>query len=258
MRKRLLFWVPTLTVALAGVAVALPASPFYLPDYLFRGGYHDGHPTHYWVAALDTPDPAARFRAIHALGAIGPQAGEAVPALATILRQDPDRRLRVEAALALSKMRPASERAVPALAEALGDEDRLVRMYAIIALSGLGRASRPALPALTAALRDDSNQTYVSTFTFTVQEEAAIALGRVSAGTPEAVPILMETLQGSPSDRLRQAAVRALGRVGAEARPAVPLLKSMLQGKGPVPRWVLEDALFDIEGGPERASRPAS
>jgi HEAT repeat protein len=251
MRKRLLFWVPTLTVALAGVAVALPSSPFYLPDYLFRGGFHDGHPTSYWIDALKDPNAEVRSRAVHALGAIGPEAGAAVPALATILRHDPERDLRVEAALALSKMRPASERAIPALTAALGDEDRGVRMYSVIALAGLGRASRPAVPALTAALRDDANHIYVSTFTFTIQEEAAIALGRASAGTPEAVPVLMETLRTSPSDRLRQAATRALGKVGAEARPAVPLLRTMLQEKGPVPRWMLEKALSDIEGVPE-------
>ncbi len=251
MKKRLLFWVPALTVALAGVAVALPASPFYLPDYLFRGGYHDGHATGYWIDALNDPNAQARYRAVHALGAIGPEAGAAVPALATILREDPERQLRVEAALALSKMRPASEGAVPALAAALADEDRGVRMYAVIALAGMGAASRPAIPALTAALRDDANQIYVSTFTFTIQEEAAIALGRASAGTPEAVPVLMETLRSSPSDRLRQAATRALGKVGTEARPAVPLLRTMLQEKGPVPRWMLEKALFDIEGAPQ-------
>jgi HEAT repeat protein len=248
MRKRLLFWVPTLTVALAGVAVALPASPLYLPDFLFRGGFHDGHPTRYWIQELNAPDAEARYQAIHSLGAIGPEAGEAVPALAKILRRDPERGLRVEAALALTKMRPASERAIPALADALADDDRQVRMYAVIALAGLGRASRPAVPALTVALQDKTNHTYVSTFTFTIQEEAAIALGRASAGTAEAVPALMETLQSSSSFGLRQAAARALGRVGAEARAAVPLLRTMLQDEGRVPRWVVEDALLQIEG----------
>jgi HEAT repeat protein len=248
MRKRLLFWVPILTVALAGVAFALPASPFYLPEFLLKGGYHDGHPTGYWIDELKAPDSAARYRAVHALGAIGPEAGDAVPALAVILRQDPESRLRVEAALALTKMRPASERAVPALAEALADKDDQVRMYSVIALAGLGRASRPAVPALTAALQDATNERYVNTFTFTIREEAAIALGRASAGTPEAVPVLMQTLRTAESHRLRQAAARALGTVGAEAQPAVPLLRTLLTEKDRVPRWVVEDALFRIEG----------
>jgi HEAT repeat protein len=257
MRRRLLFWVPTLTVALAGVALALPASPFYLPVFLFRGGYHDGHPTAYWIDELKAPDATARYRAVHALGAIGPEAGAAVPTLAVLLRQDPERRIRVEAALALTKMRPASERAIPALAEALGDEDDQVRMYSVIALAGLGRASRPAVPALTAALQDATNETYVNTFTFTIQEEAAIALGRASAGTPEAVPVLMETLRTAPSDRLRQAVTRALGQVGVEARPAVPLLRTLLGEKDRVPRWVIEDALSRIEGNPGGAPQAA-
>jgi HEAT repeat protein len=257
MRKRLLFWAPILTVALAGAALALPASPFYLPDYWFRGGYHDGHPTGYWVGELKAAEAPARYRAVHALGAIGPEAREAVPALAVIMRQDPESRLRVAAALALSKMRQASVNAVPALAEALRDEDKQVRMYAIIALAALGRESHPAVPALTAAMRDDTNETYVNTFAFTIQEEAAIALGRASAGTPEAVPALMETLRTSPSERMRQSATRALGIVGAQARDAVPLLHALLKEKDRVPKWVVEDALARIEGS-QQAAPPAA
>src|SRR5436305_1937543 len=78
-----------------------------------------------------------RHRAIFALGAIGPEAGEAVPALSAILVEDPDPRNRNRAALALSKMHPASRAAVPALARALADEEPWVRMNAALALSRL-------------------------------------------------------------------------------------------------------------------------
>jgi HEAT repeat protein len=253
MKKRLLFWVPALALALAGVAFALPASPFYLPDYLMKGGHHDGHSTRYWIGRLSDPDAEARSRAIHALGAIGPEAGAAVPQLATILTQDPDPAPRYEAALALGKMRPASQGAVPALAEALADKDLRVRMNSAITLTSLGVASRPAVPALVRALQDVTNHDNVGAFSFTIQEEAAIALGRASAGTPEAVPALTETLKTTGVVPLRQAATRALGLVGPEARGAVPLLRKMLADEDAVPRWVVEDALARIEAKPPAA-----
>jgi HEAT repeat protein len=252
MKKRLLFWVPALTVALAGAALALPSSPFYLPVYLMAGGHHDGHSTRYWINNLHDPDAAARARAIHALGAIGPQAEAAVPELADILTQDPEPKSRMEAALALSKMRPASAAAVPALAQALADKDLRVRMNAAIALTGLGAASRPAVPALITALKDETNHTNLNAFSFTIQEEAAIALGRASAGTAAGVPALTEALRTTDFVPLRHAAARALGLVGAEARPAAPLLRQMRDGGG-VAAWVVEEALQRIE--PE--SKPA-
>jgi HEAT repeat protein len=254
MKKRLLFWVPCLVVALAAAAVLIPDSPLYLTKLAYWGGYHDGHRTSYWMKELDSPDAEARCQAIHALGAIGSEAEEAVPALTQILQRDPERGPRIEAALALSKMRPASRSAVPALAEALGDEELWVRMNAAIALAGLGAESRPAVPALIKALRNEINRTNLDAFHFTIQEEVAIALGHASAGTPEAVPVLTDTLQTANSASLRYAAARALGMVGADARPAVPLLREMLQDKDPQARRVAKDALHAIEGEPEGAS----
>ncbi|HZY84754.1 MAG TPA: HEAT repeat domain-containing protein [Gemmataceae bacterium] len=255
MKKRLLFWVPILAIAVAGAAFALPASPFYLPDFLVRGGYHDGHSTRYWVKALNDPDAAARARAAHSLGAIGPEAEVAVPELARVLRQDPDPGPRVEAAMALTKMRPASRAAVPALTEALADEDRQVRMNVVIALSGLGEAARPAIPALIRAMQDETNQTNVGHFSFTIREEAAIALGRASAGTAEAVPALTEALRTASTVPMREATARALGTVGAEARPAVPLLQALLKDKDSAQPWIVEQALNRIEGKPEGEAR---
>jgi HEAT repeat protein len=251
MKKRLLFWVLCVAVALGAASLLLPASPWYLSDLAFWGGYHDGHRTAHWVKELHSPDPQIRCQAIHALGAIGPAAEESVPALTEILRRDPERWPRVEAALALSKMRPASRSAVPALGEALTDEELWVRMNAAVALSGLGRDSRPAVPALLQALKDERNRTNLEVFHFTIQEQVAVALGRASTGTPEAVPALTETLRGADSALLRQAAARALGSVGGEARPAVPLLREMLRDDDPQAQRVAREALRHIEGEPE-------
>jgi hypothetical protein len=250
MKKRLLIWVPCLALVLAAVALLLPASPWYLPDLVFGGGYSDGHRTSYWITALHSPDAETRCQAAHALGAIGPDAEAAVPLLTQILRRDPKREPRIEAALALSKLCPASRSAVPDLAEALTDEELWVRMNAAITLAALGQDSRPAVPALIRALKDQTNRTNLDAFPFTIQQEVAVALGRASSGTPEAVPALSESLRAADSKRVRLTVARALAAVGGEARPAAPLLREMLQDDDPGVRQVAEDALHRIEGEP--------
>jgi HEAT repeat protein len=236
-------------VVLAALAVLIPGSPVYLPSWFERGGSHDGHDLRYWVRALDSGDPEARYRAIFALGAMGPDAGEAVPALAAILADDPDAEARHQASLALKKIGPAARTAVPQLTRALEDEEPIVRMNAALALRGLGTEARPAVPALIKALKREGNRTNLGQFHVTVQEMTALALGRASAGSGEGVPALTEFLQGAGTGETRQMAARALGDVGAEARPAVPQLHALLKDSSPEVREAAEQALQKIEGG---------
>ncbi len=100
-------------VVLPAVVVLVPGSPLYLPHFFGSAVEYEGHSIPYWTKALHSPDSAARRQAAHALGGLGAKAGEAVPALAPLLLEDPDREVRIEAALALSKMTPASRAAVP-------------------------------------------------------------------------------------------------------------------------------------------------
>lgn len=253
MTKRRTLWLVAALVVLAALAVLIPGSPAHLPTLMgggYFGQYHDGHSAGYWRDGLKSPDAEARRRAIFALGAIGPDAGEAVPALAVILREDPDAEARQQAALALSKMAPASRAAVPALAEALADEEPFVRMNAALALSRLRAEARPAVPALIEALKDEDNRTNVGRFAATIAEAVALALGRASAGSADAVPALTEALAAARTVGMREARARALGEVGAEARPAVPQLQALLQDKNVDVRWAAEDALRKIEGEP--------
>src|SRR5690349_8382673 len=106
-------------VLLAGALVVVPGSPAYLPKFFRSGGQYGGQSTQHWIKALNSPDAEPRYEALFALGAIGPEAAEAVPALSTILVEDADADARYQAAQALSKMTPASRSAVPALARAL-------------------------------------------------------------------------------------------------------------------------------------------
>ena len=161
MKMSHVFWLVPVLVVLAGVAMAIPSSPLYLPTLITAGGHHDGHSTSYWIKALQNPDAATRRVAVHALGAIGSQADAAVPELSTMMLEDPNREVRIESALALTKMGPALSSTVPALTQALSDPEPGVRMNAVLALMRLKGEARPAIPALTQTLKDPANQTNV-------------------------------------------------------------------------------------------------
>ncbi len=244
-------------VAVAVITVLIPGTPVYLPNLVVREeGFYDGHSTGYWIKNLNSSDNEARYQAIYALGAIGPEAPEAVPALATIMLEDPDREARHQAAFALSKMDPASREAVPALAQALADEEPFVRVNAAIALFRLRGESRPAVPALIKALKDERNQRPVGRFLFTIQEMVALALGRASAGSDEGVPALSAALETAPTEETRVVAVRALGEIGAEAKPAAPALQALLKHKNIQVRQAAQEALKKIQGEPAEKREP--
>jgi hypothetical protein len=248
MTRRLAPWLVAAPAFLAGLAVLVPGSPAYLPDWLGPRAPAAGDSVRAWVKALSAPDAGARRQAVVGLGALGDKAAEAVPALAKVLREDGDADLRKEAARALENMAPASGAAVPALAQALGDEGPRVRMHAALALGRLRAEARPAVPALARALADDANRTDLGAFSFTIQEAAARALGR--AGDAEAVAALASALQADRPEALRRAAARALGEAGAAARPAVPRLQALRADKSFELRLAAAEALWKIERGP--------
>jgi HEAT repeat protein len=260
MTKRRALWLVVALLALTAFALLLPASPAYLPDLVSRGvfgHYYDGHSAGYWTDSLNSPDIEVRRHAIFALGAMGADGGEAVPALAVIMVEDPDRQTRSEAALALSKMAPSSRPAVPALARALADEEPFVRMNAATALFQLRTAARAAIPALIQAFQNDDNSHDLPWFWLNIQDMAALALGRASAGTADGVPVLHEALESATTNRRRSILARALGEVGAEARPAAPRLRVLLADKDANVRQAAEEALRKIEGPPAPAAPAA-
>jgi HEAT repeat protein len=196
---------------------------------------------------LDRPDVNVRLQAIYAVGAIGSDAAEAVPVLTRILTADPDDDARKQAALALMKLAPASASAVPALARALDKDKALaVRMNAAIALSRLGPLARPAVPALIRASQSRMNRTNLGSFSFTIQEIAALALGRATAGTPEGVIPLVDALKSARTASKRRLVAQALAEVGAPAQEAAPLLRALLADDSPEVRETAKDALRKI------------
>lgn len=235
---------------LAGAGLAVPGSPAFLPSLLAHySHFHSGHSLGYWVRALDSPDAEIRCRVIFALGSIGPDAAEAVPALARILTHDADLKTRQQAALALAKMVPSSAEAVPALARALDeDEEASVRMNATLALFRMGTQARSAVPALIRATQRRANRTNLATFRFTIQELAALALGKATAGTSEGVAALLEMLGSARTANKRCLVARALGEIGAPARAAEPQLRLLLADDSAEVREAAKESLRKIEG----------
>jgi HEAT repeat protein len=243
---KLLFVLPLL----AGLGLVVPGNPAYLPSlWAHYSHIQDGHSMGYWLRALGRPDAEVRRRAIVALGAIGPDAAQAVPALATMLTEDPDAGIRQQAALALVKMAPASGAAVPALARALDeDEEPAVRMNAALGLFRLSSQARPFAPVLIKALQRKANRIKVAQFGITIQEMAARALGRATADTPEGIAALTDALEGARTAQKRLYVARALGEIGAPARAAEAKLRGLLADDSPEVREAAEEALQQILG----------
>jgi uncharacterized protein (TIGR02996 family) len=170
-----------------------------LADYLNERGDVRGE---FILEALRNQDVEVRYRAMEALGSIGRDAVEAVPALVAVLH-DQDADVRYRAAIALSTIGPEAREAAPALENALRDQNADVRSAAAIALGLIGPEAREAVPALTEALRDqDPNVRY----------RAALALGSIGPEARAAVPALVETLRDQ-DEGVRFEATWAINRI---------------------------------------------
>src|SRR5690242_1491847 len=129
MTKRRKLWLLSILLVLAISAPLIPGSPVYLSNLLYSDGRsYDNHSAGYWIKTLDSPNARDRHQAVFALGAIGSEAPDAVPAIARRMLEDDDRDIRSASALALLKMVPVSRAAVAELAQALSDSYDHVRM----------------------------------------------------------------------------------------------------------------------------------
>jgi HEAT repeat protein len=239
-------------VALAAIALLLPGSPLYVVDHFIVKGQHGGRSAESWIQALASPDRNVRQQAVFALGAIGGEGADATPALIAVMLKDEHDDLRQQAALALAKIASAGRAPAPELADglarALADADDLVRMNAALALSRMGEAARPAIPALMKAIADEANQANQGGFHATIQEMAALALGKASAGNAAALPALMRMLDSADSSQQQAVAVRALGAIGPEARAALPRLRALHDDSSAGVRAAIAEAWESIAG----------
>ena len=102
--------------------------------------------------ALTSRNFADRRQGAEALGEIGPEAKEAIPALMPLLR-NLDFMIRRAVAEALAEIGPGTQE-LPALIRALQDKDYWVRTFIAEALGTMGADAKEAVPALIQALGD--------------------------------------------------------------------------------------------------------
>lgn len=160
--------------------------------------------------ALEDETPDVRGRAVRALGDIGP---EAIPAL-TLALEDEDLRIRKYAIWELGKI---GSDAVPILAGLLRDEDPEIRRHAIWALGDIGWEG---VPSLIQGLTDEDPD---------VRWAAAWTLGEIGPKAEEAVPALIQSLKDEDPN-VRRTSAWALGAIGARREGVIPALIQTLEG----------------------------
>lgn len=159
------------------------------------------------IEALHDPDEKVRQNAVNALGAMGPAAEPAVPALIDLLRNParaekgtnaPSKLVgnsRSAAAAALGRIGPRANEAVPTLIAALEDENLPVRRWSATSLGEIGAEARSAVPALVKALGQSDVQ---------VRRDAIASLGKIGVGTGEIAAL--RAAASDPDSEVRNAA----------------------------------------------------
>jgi HEAT repeat protein len=194
-------------------------------------------------------DEHVRVEAVHEaalrlLADFGPAASAAVPVATQALR-DPNPRLRLAAAFALGNIGPAAKTALPDLVSSLVDNTQPVREAAPealgkidptwassqeiqpsivwlvkrlgaskkageVAVQALALIGPPCVPALVEGLKQSPNRT--------ADELAATALGLIGPGAREAIPALVQLLNGDSHPWVQQAALKALQKIDPEGK----------------------------------------
>jgi len=183
------------------------------------------------IPLLKDEDAGMRTDVCKTLGAMGDQAGEAIPALLLASKVQDSTGVAAVDALALIHKAPAS--AAPALLPFLRDPDPSVRLKAAEALCASEEGDKECLPALVELVgRRDSK----------IRQGAALVLFQYGSAAKEAVPALIEAVRNDPDAKTRIAAINALGAVGPDAKAALPGLKAILDDRevGPAAQAALK------------------
>lgn len=161
------------------------------------------------VGLLGDADEHVRGDAAVALGAIGPAAGKAVPALQKIVAggggpSGP----RYAAAYALGRIGAAAEPALPTLRSLVDADDTQLATVVVWAILKIAPEDtsivEKAMPKLRKALRNGDDK---------VRLEAAVALGDIGPLAAAAIPLLELVEEDDPVKAVRGAAAQALAKI---------------------------------------------
>jgi len=198
------------------------------------------------------------FNALLTLAFLGPDAREAVP---VILERFKDPELRGNALTALSGIGSGNSGTASALVGSIGSLEAGEQVKVLETLLKIGPAAKSVPPMLTAVRDGQTNM---------LRLLAAMAIASIEQDPPEAMPVLIEALQGKldrgvpltiwiPSTRttLREgfglsppaAAAWYLSQMDSAGQPALPNLKAVMAGAGHVWEKVLAArAIWRISG----------
>lgn len=166
--------------------------------------------------ALNHNNELTRASAAHALGAIGPDARSAAPALRAAWR-DHDAEVRLDAAYGLWKI-DNSHDAINVLIALLESDDSRIVLRATEALGHIGHPAETALQDLEKVQQGNDELNGVA---------AVWAIGKIR-GTENLVDKLIAELDNRNA-MARVGAAWALGQIGPDARIAVPKLEELLR-----------------------------
>lgn len=165
-------------------------------------------------------DPAVRVAALEILATLGAAAAPVTDDLVGLLG-DANEHVRGDAAVALGAIGPAAAKAVPALQKILADGSGPAgpRYTAAYALARIGTAAKPALATLRGLV--DTDDTVLAT----VVVWAILKIAPEDTAIVEtAIPKLRKALRNG-DDKVRLEAAVALGDIGHPAAAAVPILE---------------------------------
>jgi HEAT repeat protein len=193
--------------------------------------------------------PLVFHSAVQALGEIGPDARDAVPALLALweeFAEGPDAEtlaLQLWVIENLGHIGPGARQAVPRLIDALSDLGPPVRGHAAHALGRIGHAARAALPALRERLEDED---------VAVAAQAAVALFRIDPAQADVCRTRLRLILDDADPRGRLVALADLAELGPAARPFLPLLLDALKDQVAEVRKAAAAALFAVDADAAR------
>ena len=189
---------------------------------------------------LGHKNAAVRLLSVRALGALGPDAGDAATSLLEKL-DDPEVHVRAAALGALVAVETPSKLIIPRIEKSLNDPSPIVRLGAARLVPKLGEEGKHLNVAMIGKLNDSDPG---------VRRGILDVLGPEQAGAiPMLLPLLDDAAQRAP-------VLEALARMGANAKPAVAKVIELLPKVGKDDQVLILDCLAHV--GPAAAeARPA-